>query len=235
MKWNEVIYADCMNMENGLPTLEDKSIDLGFTDPPWLIDYSKNKNKDRKYVNGRILKSMEGRIHYKDNQDLNWNLTWFNELERICKGIIIVMAQSQLSWWFRNTDVRGLMILYFKNGTSQSKISKWSRFSPYLFYGDLFRTNKIFSNVIEYVIPWGFLSKEKYIHTTPKGTEIALQLLKDIKPESIIDPFAGSGSYLKAADILGIPWIGYELNEVYSQDINKRFGQIELNKWVDKL
>ena len=27
MKWNEVIYADCMNEENGLPTLEDKSID----------------------------------------------------------------------------------------------------------------------------------------------------------------------------------------------------------------
>ena len=35
MKWNKVIYDNCMNEKNGLPTLEDKSIDLCFTDPPY--------------------------------------------------------------------------------------------------------------------------------------------------------------------------------------------------------
>jgi len=47
--------------------------------------------------------------------------------------------------------------------------------------------------------------------------------LKESKTESIIDCFSGSGSYIKAADLLGIKWLGYEINEKYKVDIDKRF------------
>ena len=82
--------------------------------------------------------------------------------------------------------------------------------------------SKLISNIIDYIIPWGFLSREKWIHPSPKGTEIALKLMNKLKPENIIDPFLGSGSYAQAAVIYGIPWIGYEIEMKYSLDIDKR-------------
>jgi len=213
-----------MNEENGLPTLEDKSIDLCLTDPPWGIDYNKGGNKGflRKYVNGRVLRPKANVTHYEDKFRPEWFLSWFNELIRICNQIIVVIGQKNLNWWYKNTDPKGMLCIYHKNAYSGNSISKWNKFTPYLVFGKVKNKNRIFSNVIEYVIPWGFLSKDKWIHPSPKGTEIAYKILNDLKPESLIDPFLGSGSYAQAATQLGIPWIGYEINEVYSQDINKR-------------
>lgn len=224
IEWNTVKYIDCMDPNEGLPSLPDQSIDLGFTDPPWLIGY-KGFDRRKKGLN-------ENEVIYKDDYPLEWNLLWLNELLRICHGIIIIMGRVQLKWWVKNTDYLDIGFVYFKNGTGQSKISQWNCYSPYLFFGDYFRTHKCFHNVWRCTIPNGFLSKETFIHPNRKGIEIPLKLLKDLKPESIIDPFAGSGSYLKAADILGIPWIGYEINEVYSHDIDKRFSKRMITEWI---
>jgi hypothetical protein len=235
MKWNEVQYIDCMDENLGLPSLPDKEKGgevISLTDPPWLYDYSKNKQKDRIFLGKRVLKA-KNQHHYKDDYDNEWILGWFEELLRICNGVIIVMGQSKMIEWIQNTDPVGVLIIYHKNSSSQSKISKWNRFTPYLFYGkEYFKKHKIMGNVIEYVIPWGFLGKEKYIHPSQKGTEIPLKLFKDLKPTGIIDPFAGSGSYLKAAEILDIPWIGYEINPIYKQDIDKRFNQKGILKYT---
>ena len=37
IRWNKVIYLDCMDENKGLPSLSDKSIDLCLTDPPYDI------------------------------------------------------------------------------------------------------------------------------------------------------------------------------------------------------
>jgi len=214
MEWNRVIYADCMNEENGLPTLEDKSVDLCLTDPPWNIKY--------KGLSKRTNNIKKKKVLYKDNYPDEWNLIWFSELERICKGIIVATTRNKLNWWYKNTDVRDMLILYFKNGTGASKISKWNCWSPYLFFGDFFRTNKLFHNLIETYIPWGFLSNRSYIHPSPKEVKIWDKIIRELKPESVIDPFLGSGTTAEVCVKLGIPWFGYEINEVYSQDINKR-------------
>lgn len=88
--------------------------------------------------------------------------------------------------------------------------------------------------MIEYVIPWGFLKKEKFLHPSPKGTDIPLQLFSELRPTSVIDPFAGSGSTLKACDLLGIKWIGYEINPVYKDDVDKRFRQRGIDAYMKK-
>lgn len=214
MEWNRVIYADCMNGVNGLPTLEDKSVDLGFTDPPWNVDY---KGKTRR------TKSLEkGKVLYKDNYDDNWNLIWFKELERICNGIIIITSRKKLFWWIRNTEPLDIMILYFKNGTGASKISNWNYWCPFIFYGSFFKKHKLHHNVLKTHLKSGFLRENKYIHPSPKETSVQIKILSDLKPNSVIDPFLGSGTTAEVCTKLGISWVGYEINEIYSQDINKR-------------
>ena len=60
------------------------------------------------------------------------------------------------------------------------------------------------------------------LHSCPKARRVWCWILETIKPKSVIDPFLGSGTTAEVCTKLGIPWIGYEIKEVYSQDINKR-------------
>ncbi len=208
---NQVIYADCMNPENGLPTLEDKSIDLCLTDPPWGSSFVNKKKKT---------------VQYNDKWNPVWNLLWFHELERICNGIILVISTSKKFWWIRNTKPIGEIYIYFNNRCAQSKTAILSKIFSYLVYGKL--RNKVIVDLKETSIPIGFVGKninKKWIHPSPKGTvgkDIWLEFIQEIKPLNFIDPFLGSGTTAEVCTKLGIPWLGYEINEVYSQDINKR-------------
>lgn len=229
IEWNTVKYIDCMDKDSGLPSLPDKSIDLCLTDPPWNINY---KGKTKRYKEPEKY----GWELYKDDYDDEWNLTWFNELKRICNGIIIATSRSKLTWWYKNTEPRDLLIIYFKNGTGASKISEWNCWSPYIFFGDYFRKHKLFHNVIKTYIPNGFLRRKKFIHPNAKESWIWKKILKEIKPISVIDPFLGSGTCAKASIQLGIPWLGYEINEVYKSDIEDRLKdcvkEITLEGWL---
>ncbi len=69
----------------------------------------------------------------------------------------------------------------------------------------------------------GFLREKcNYIHPCPKDPKLWKYIIGNIKPKSVLDPFMGSGTTAEICTKLGIPWLGYEINEVYSQDINKR-------------
>lgn len=53
IEWNTVKYIDCMDLDEGLPSLPDKSIDLCFTDPPWLNQY-KGYDRRKKGLNPHV-------------------------------------------------------------------------------------------------------------------------------------------------------------------------------------
>jgi len=225
--WNKVYYIDCMDPEKGLPSLPDKSIDLGFTDPPWGVNFGKAKEL---YKSGKKIKRNINIKEYNDQWNPLFQKAYFRELERICNRIIIVTGQWHLDFWYK-LKPKGMLIIHTRNHVARdSKIASWNHYTPYLYWGKF--KHKLYSNVIDYTIPWGFLSKERFTHPSPKGTEIALKLFTKLKPASIIDPFTGSGSYIKAADILDIPWIGYEINKEYSIDINKRFSKKLITSYI---
>lgn len=226
IEWNIVKYIDCLDEKEGLPSLPDKSVDLGYTDYPWNV---KMGEKDRKYK-GKTLKWDQKKVYFNDNFEQDWNLLWFNELKRICNGIIILIPEKWKRWWYINTEPKGDLIIHWSNGFSASSIAYHSQKSTYLFYGKF--NKRLHADVINSTLMWGFLKKEKWIHPSPKGLDIVLRILTQIKPDSLIDPFAGSGSFLKAADILNIKWLGYEINPVYKEDIDKRFSKISIKNWM---
>ena len=225
--WGTVRYIDCLDPDKGLPSLPDKSVELGYVDPPWGVGM--DVDKPRVY-NAKILKWDPKKTYFKDEFNPEWNLAWFSQLERVCEGVISVISEKHKYWWIRNTDPKDDIMIHWKNGFAASHIARHRVKSTYLFYGKF--KKRLHRDVITSVLKWGFLKTEKWIHPTPKGIEIAVKILKQLKAESLIDCFAGSGSYLKAADVLGMKWFGYELDPVYKRDINKRFSKRTLDSYL---
>ena len=233
-KYGSVKFCDCLDEEHGMPSLDNDSFDLGFTDAPWGVNVHERVNKVRKYHTSMLKVDENKKYYYKDKFDPEWNLLWFNQLKRISKYQILVIAENYKYWWIRNTNPIGDITIQWINGYSSSKVSKWNRKSTYLVYAKKLE-NKLNYNIISIVIPnrllrWGFLSTWKGKHPTPKGAEIPLILFKQLKPKSVIDPFIGSGSYGEACEILKIPWYSYEINELYENDIDLRMNNINTTK-----
>lgn len=66
---------------------------------------------------------------------------------------------------------------------------------------------------------------EKRIHPTQKPVKFGLWVLSYLSKENdiVLDPFAGSGSFLLASEKLNRRWIGIEKDERYCEHIKKRF------------
>lgn len=218
LEWNTIKYIDCLNSERGLSNLPDKSIDLALTDPPWGSNYASKR---------------EGEINYKDKWRPEWNLKWFNELIRICNGVILIIPESKLIWWIRNTKEvpLGIFIIDKGGGFYPSKISKFCRFSPMIIYGKL--RNKMFANLRK--LKRSYEELRDFIHPSPKDSKILKIILNEIKPKNVIDPFMGSGAVAEACESLQIPWYGYEINEKYKHDIDLRLKKCKIEPKIRQL
>jgi len=134
-------------------------------------------------------------------------------------------------------ELTEIILHYKKNGCYGGRISVFNCFDPFLYYG---KTKAYFiHNVIEKHSTVGFCKIQDIKHGCPKNRAVWYEVIKGIKPDSVIDPFMGSGTTAEVCTKLGIPWIGYEINEIYKQDIEKRLKgsvkepeQINLLKFV---
>ena len=203
MEWNKVKYIDCMDEEYGLPSLPDKSVDLCLTDPPYNINFKGKYGSKRKVE-----------LYFDDHHSFDWNLKWFNEIMRICNAVIFTCGHSNLFDW-----------ICFKKPTYQCKyhyksnsVNPFRLIDPILCYGKYKKFTKLRQVINIPVIRYPKL----LIHPCPKIYKFWYYLINKQKPTSVIDPFLGSGTTAEVCTKLGIPWLGYEINEVYSQDINKR-------------
>ena len=204
--WNNVFYIDCMDKDNGLPSLPDKSIDLCITDPPYNINF-----KGSQFGKGRRKREV---LPFKDDHDFEWNKQWFRECERVCNTIVFTCGTHNLNKW-----------LIYKNPTYQTKYHYKSNgpnafhlIDPILCYGKNVGFTKI-RQVIDMPVR---LYPAELIHPSPKVYYFWYYLINKLNPKSVIDPFLGSGTTAEVCTKLGIKWIGYELNMEYSHDINLR-------------
>ena len=224
MEWNKCYYVDCMNKENGLPYLanlveegEIKKVDLCLTDPPYNIEFKGYQG----------YKKVKKTILYCDKIENyeDWCISWFNELKRICKDIIISVGLLNQHFWYKSFDVDGVLYRDNKNGRFGSKIATFNHLEPWFYFGKKRQFFKI--NVVDCRTP---IKKHIWIHPAPRNKNWIEFIIKHFKPASIIDPFIGSGTTAEVCKKLNIPWIGYEINKIYSQDINKRLNKINKTK-----
>lgn len=207
MKYGIVKYCDCMEK---LPYLEDDCIDLALTDPPFNIDYEGRRGSNEIYYEDEM-------IDYKD-----WCESWFNELKRICKAIIITPGNLNLGMWFDIEEPRDYGFNYKPNSQSMSSASYLNRFDVYIYYGELLNGKRLHENVIR-----SKTSSSDYIHPCPKSYGFFEKIIKWLRPESVIDPFLGSGTTGAIAEKYRIRWLGFEKNEVYKEDIERRMSNVK--------
>lgn len=222
MNWDKIYYTNCLDDKEGLYSIEDNSIEIGFTDPPYNKNY-KGKNKN-------LIGNIKEKI-YKDKKEsvdyLEWCREWFHELKRICYGSILIhCGNPNLNMWISDIENPiGILWHYKEDVQSQDSVAHLMKLTPILVYRNLKKRFKINPIKIK-----NRLDKRRgtLIHPCPLNSLLLIEILKRQEPKSVIDPFMGSGTTAFCCRQLDIKYIGYEINEQYKEDYIKEKQQTNI-------
>ena len=206
---NATLYlGDCMDI---LPTLD--KVDAVITDPPYGIQIGLTKNnKCGKYG--------------KQIGDLHKSFDWDSEAPSSQMFDVIASKGNALIFWGGNyfadrlPAARGWIVWDKMNddfySTSDGEVA-WTNIDSRLRF---FRRKQSLDN--------GFISKDPYknVHPTQKPVHLMswciCEFLKKQKPQTILDPFMGSGTTGVAAVQMGLKFIGIEREPKYFEIACKR-------------
>jgi DNA modification methylase len=225
----EVRYCDCLDEERGLPSLGAGAFDLCLTDPPYNLGYR---------VPDYILETQPHKralVEYDDEiGDYEaFSGAWFRAARRAAARLIFTCGNRprNLAMWFRIEEPVDVFIHYKPDCQSRSSMCVRNRYDPILLYGGFAHRLDFPTNVFE-VPMWKEAARRDYtlIHPSPKSYELYLRIVercvKKFGIRSVVDPFLGSGTTAEVCEALGLEWLGYEVDEVYSEDIGKRLASV---------
>jgi len=196
---NVIIHGDCLNI---LPTLAPRSVNFVLTDPPYIARY----------------RSRDGRSLANDDND-RWLEPAFAELYRILERDSFCVsfygwpsADKFLAAW-RSAGFRPVAHLVFvKCYASATRFVRYQHEQAYvLAKGRPDMPREPIADVIAYDYTGNRL------HPTQKPVSALTPLVRAFSRERgiVLDPFAGSGSSLIAASLLGRRYLGIELDARY--------------------
>lgn len=230
---NKIYQGDCLEL---IKQVEDKSVDIIITDPPYNINYAKwdsfNLNIFSEFK--RVLKE-NGQLFIFSGWSFVTKVKEEGEKYFVLKDWIIydrqkgrgttkslVSTREDILWFVNSNNYT------FNKDNAYSKIIKKTK--------GMGRKNgretRALSNVwtdVPPIVPW---SKERNSHPTQKPLFIMKRIINVFTKEGdlILDSFAGSGSTLIACKELNRNFIGFEISEEYCKIANER-----IEKAKDKL
>jgi len=157
-------------------------------------------------------KSVE--LCFTDPEYFIFDTKWIDQILRICKGLIFTPGKDYLYDYitYKKPNYH-IKYWYCPNGLGTYLIE------PFLCHGKISKISHI-REVID--IPFSKLDYRVKDHPYPKLYKVYEYFIKRLNPKSVIDPFIGSGTTAEVCTKLGIKWLGYEINEVYKHDIDRR-------------
>jgi site-specific DNA-methyltransferase (adenine-specific) len=237
---NQLICGDACSE---LAKFDDSSIDLIIADPPY------NLGKD--YGNNRDLKAWH---EYED-----FTRQWLNEAARLLKPagtIYVFMGVRFISKLFLiledelHLNFNGWITWHYTQGMGR-KVGFSPRHEDILYFT---KTDSFIFNLDDVRIPqkyyrarnnmqganpgdvWQFshvhyCSEERQKHPTQKPEALIERMIRaSSNPgDVVLDPFVGSGTTCKVADVLGRKWIGMDINQAYIEMSKKRLAERILN------
>jgi site-specific DNA-methyltransferase (adenine-specific) len=196
---NTILNADCLK---GLPMLPNRSVNFILTDPHYITRY----------------KSRDGRTVPNDDNNA-WLKPAFAEMYRVlandsfCVSFYGWPRADEFMQAYRAAGFRVVRHLMFpKKYASSTKFLRYQHESAHL----LAKGNPLPPQTpIGDVIPWEYTGNT--LHPTQKPLSALLPLIEAFSKagDTILDPFAGSGSSLMAAKTPGRSYIGVELDVWY--------------------
>lgn len=200
-----ILHGDCVTV---MATLPADSIDLVLTDPPYGCNY-----RDR-----------SGRRVANDNRT-DWLAPAFAQVARVMKPDSLcvsfygwhVVDQFMAAW--RAAGLRPVAHLVFpKRYASRTGTFEARHEQAYV----LAKGHPKVPSPIGDVLPWAYTGNR--LHPTQKPVEALQPIIAALsRPGDIVlDPFAGSGSTLVAAQVLGRGYLGIELDAGHVRTVRRR-------------
>ena len=228
-----------------LPEIPDESIDLILTDPPYMISRevvisrsgnTKFKAKDIELDFGDWDKAWASKEDYYD-----WMFAWLKEAYRVLKNeshLLFFIDKFKITPFVEYLEGLGMKargpLLWIKSNPMPMarKVSFTQAYEMCLWFTKGRVSQRKFNwelgyhpNYVVAPIP------QPHLHPTMKPIKVLLVWIAYLsKPgEIVLDPFAGSGTTLLAAQKLGRRFIGIEKEEEYVQIILKQLQQPQLD------
>ncbi len=226
---NTLRNIDCIQ---GLKEIEDSSINLIATDPPYKINYNKI-DWDKGALDWGYLFSAFYRT-LKPNGNLLIFQGWSNVCATIKEGID---CGFQLKNWIIYDRIKGRGAKTNMVSTREDLLwfTKSEKYTYNKIYSDIPKKtkgmgckngqpNRALSNVwtdISPLVPW---SKERTKHPTQKPLKLMKRIVTIFSNEGdiVLDPFAGSATTLAAAKELNRSYLGFENDKAHFDEAIER-------------
>lgn len=208
---NTIILGDCIE---AMDNLEAASVDFALTDPPYLIDY----------------RGRDGRTVTNDD-NARWLRPAFSKIHRVLKPASFCVSfyawnrvELFMAAW-RAVGFRAVgHIVFRKRYASSTRFLRYEHEVAYLLAkGDVAPPAKPIPDVID------FRYTGNKLHPTQKPLGALKPLISAFCPVDgvVLDPFAGSGSTLVAAQLLGRRFIGFEINAQHHRTATARLEEMK--------
>ena len=234
---HNVYFEDCV--EGMRERLEDDSVDMVFTSPPYNVEKTQGMNSDSEVTDYEDSWSPEEFRAFLSDV--------FEELARVVKpsGHIFVNFQNE----YRGGDVdakvwltelmplplRSYIVWYKGGGSSMSHLNQHGQFYPTwepIFHFSEEKTalhGTGYSDVWEHTPVAGHELDDTEDHPAPFPVDLATTAIQSStsKGDRILDPFMGSGTTAVAALQNNRDYVGFELDEegAYKPIIERRIGE----------
>jgi site-specific DNA-methyltransferase (adenine-specific) len=214
---NKIYNMDCLE---GLKQLENNSIDLIITDPPYSIEYKSNFGS----------KKYKEKIHnHKWDKDFDFSL-YFKEIYKKLKDNSFMYVFGRFENY--NTMVNlgcNRVLIWDKGHNGMGDLKDWGIGFEVIY---LFKKGKptIKGNRENCIIRYDFYgSFGNAFHPTEKPLNLIKYIItKSVNKKSLVlDCFMGSGTTAIACQDLEHNYIGFEIDKNYFEKSNKR---ININK-----
>jgi site-specific DNA-methyltransferase (adenine-specific) len=209
MQHNTLTHGDCLNV---LPKIPSASINFILTDPPYITRYQ----------------SRDGRTVANDDND-RWLKPAFAQMYRVMENdafCVSFYGWPQADKFMQAYRAAGFRVVghfaFPKRYTSSTRYLRYQHECAHL----LAKGNPLYpKETIGDVIDWTYSGNK--LHPTQKPLSVLLPLVETFsKPDgTVLDPFAGSGSSLLAAKMLGRSYVGIELDAKYHAIAARRLAE----------
>ncbi len=230
---NQLYQGDALSL---LPTLDAGSFDALITDPPYASG-GLNAGARQRPPSEKYPQSQNASLHADfagDERDqrahLRWMVMWLSECARLLKEGAPVCLFTDWRQLPLTTDAlqcagftwRGITV-WDKTEGVRPQLGRFRNQAEYVVWGSkgnmpLQRRAPVLPGVIREPVR----RADKH-HMTGKPTALMRQLVRICEQGGrIIDPFAGSGTTLLAAQLEGYTWVGCEMTQHYSDVARER-------------
>ena len=224
-----IYHADCRDV---LPSLEAASVGVVLTDPP----YASGARRDaERQVRGAMLRSLEDDDWFSHDAMTTWGFNWF--LRSVCTAIRPVLAAGAHLYvftdWRQTPNVYGLLescgyrvnqcLVWAKPHYGMG--AYWRNQHEHIVFASNGKPAPMLNQGMGSVLTAAAVKSELREHPTEKPIPLLQRVIGAVPGDLILDPFAGSGTTLAAAKLMGRRAIGIEVEERYCEIAAQRLAQ----------